>query len=215
MGENDVIINDRPKFQTKDTTEDDHAIIIERDDVTKYHIPLSLRGITSTMDVRKPSELEVADDSLEWFELTYETPKREPGTEQFKELDSRLETEISLRPLTGDSTSISVIGFAKPHRFLNVTKCNAISTYEHEASQQAAVMALISLIYCNDLLVRNMQDKCCVSAVTSSNVAKGISAELLARNWGIPLEQAKRTLKVITQKGIKSGPEVLVRRFET
>ena len=215
MRENDVIVNDRPKFQTKDPTEDDHAIIIERDDLSKYRIPLSLRGVTSTIDVRKPSESEVADDSLERFELTYETPEWEPGTERFKELESRLETEVRLRPSTGDSTSISAVGFAKPHRSLNVTERNAISTYEHEASQQAAVMASISSIYCDDLLVRNMRDKCCVSAVTSSNVAKGISAELLARNWGIPLERAKRTLQVTTQKGIKSRPEILVRRFKT
>jgi hypothetical protein len=69
MLENDVIINDRPKFQTKDPTEDDHAVIIEQGDLTRYHILLSLRGITSTIDVRKPSESEAADDSLEWFEL--------------------------------------------------------------------------------------------------------------------------------------------------
>jgi hypothetical protein len=47
MWENDVILNDRPKFQTKDLTEDDHAITIEQDDLTKYRIPLSLHGVMS------------------------------------------------------------------------------------------------------------------------------------------------------------------------
>jgi hypothetical protein len=74
--------------------------------------------------------------------------------EWFKELESRLESEMSLRLSTGDVISISVVGFAKPHRSLNVAACNAISTSEHEASQHAVVLALISSIYCNDLLAK-------------------------------------------------------------
>jgi hypothetical protein len=51
MRENDINVNDRPKFQTRNPTEDDHYVIITCDDLTTYRMPLSLRGTTSFLDV--------------------------------------------------------------------------------------------------------------------------------------------------------------------
>ena len=215
LRENDVIVNDRPKFQTKNPTENDHAVIVTRDDLSTYRIPLSLRGSTSFLDVRRPSAEELKDESLERFELTYSTPDWEPGSTRFSEIESRLEQETAMSPTTGDVNSISVVGSLSTIRRLNVAGLNAISIYEHEASQSSAIMASISSIYCDDLLARSMREKCNVSAFASKSKSHGLSAETLARNWNIPVERAKRTLTVTTQRGIRSRPDVLTRRFKT
>jgi hypothetical protein len=57
--ENDIVVNDRPTFQTRSPTEDDHCVIITRDDLTTYHMPLSQRGTTSFLDVQRPTDDEI------------------------------------------------------------------------------------------------------------------------------------------------------------
>jgi hypothetical protein len=59
MRENDVIVNDRPKFQTRSPTEDDHCVIITRDDLMTIRMPLMLGGTTSFLDVQRPKDDEI------------------------------------------------------------------------------------------------------------------------------------------------------------
>jgi len=151
MRENDVVVNDRPKFQTRSPTEEDHTIIVSRDDMTKFRIPLMLRGITSYVNVRHPTKEEIRDEDLERFELTYQTPEWEPGSQRFSKMEDRLETETVLRSTTGDRDSISAVGMRSTTGRLNVVNHNAISLYDHEASQSASVMASVSNVYCEDL----------------------------------------------------------------
>ena len=215
MRENDVIVNDRPKFQTKNPTEDDHALLVTQDDTSTYRIPLSLRGTTSYVNVRRPTKEELDQETLERYELTYSSPEWEPGSSRYAPMEERLEQETAMSPSTGDINSISVIGSLSTICRSNVVGLNAISIYEHEASQSAAVMAGISNIYCDDLLGRSMKEKCNVFAHSIKSKSNGISSEDLARNWNIPVERAKRTLAVTTQRGVRSRPDALTRRFKT
>jgi hypothetical protein len=208
MRENDVIVNDRPKFQTRNPTEDDHCVIVSRDDLSTYRFPLSLRGTTSFIDVRKPTDGEIQDDSLERFELTYQSPDWEPGTDRFSVMEDRLELETAARPSTGDRSTVSAVNRAE------VDMTPAISMYEHEVSQGNAILAGISSVYCDDLLAQAMRERRIVSAVTSGS-RTALTPETLAKNWNIPLERAKQTLAVTTQRGIRSRPTVLTRRFKT
>jgi hypothetical protein len=150
MRENNIIVNDHPKFQTRNPTEDDHCVIVSRDDLYTYHFPLSLRGTTSFIDVRKPTDGEIQDDSLERFELTYQSPDWEPGTDRFSVMEDRLELKTAARPSTGDRSTISAVNRAE----VNVTP--AISMDEHEVSQGNAILAGISSVYCDDLLAQAM-----------------------------------------------------------
>jgi hypothetical protein len=98
---------------------------------------------------------------------------------------------------------------------LDVDDSGVISRYEHEASQSAAVIASVNLILCNDWLARPMKESCYTRTVHTSERSNGITAEQLARNWNIPLERAKRTLAVTTQRGVKTRPTTITRRFKT
>ena len=172
------------------------------------------RGITSYLDVRCPTQVELSDHSLERFELTYATPEWEPSADRFSTVEDRFEHETALSPSTGDDyTTTSAISF-RPTKRMCVNASFAVSTYEHQCSQGNAILAGISSIYCNDLLAKSMRDKCFVSAVTSTSHGP-LSPEILAKNWNIPLERAKQTLLVTTQRGIRSRPTTLTRRFKT
>jgi hypothetical protein len=140
MRENDIIVNDRPKFQTTNPTEDDLCVIASRDDLSTYRFPLSLCGTTSFIDVRKPTDSEIQDNSLEPFELTYQSQDWEPGTDQFSVMEDHLELKTAACPLTGDRSTVSAIN--RPE--VNVTP--AISLYEHEVSQGNAILAGISSV---------------------------------------------------------------------
>jgi hypothetical protein len=214
MWENDAIVNDCPKFQKRSPTEDDHAVLLPRDDLTHYRIPLSLRGSTRHVDVRRPTQDEIENEDLERFELTYSTPEWEPGSSRSSALEELLEEETASSPSTGDENSISIVGSLPTSCRSNVAGLNSISLYEHEVTQSSAILASISNIYCDDLLAREMREKRNVSAFASHSRSHGLSAETFAKNWNIPVERAKRTLSVTTQGGIRSRPDVL-RRFKT
>jgi hypothetical protein len=100
-------------------------------------------------------------------------------------------------------------------RRLGVVDHVAISTYEHEGSQSAAVIASIKPKLCDDLLAQSMMEKCFLSSVHTTTRSNAISIETLSRNWSIPLERAKRTLTVTTQRGVRTRPATLTRRFRT
>jgi hypothetical protein len=66
---------------------------------------------------------------------------------------------------------------------------------------------------CDDWLASALE-YCCVSTIQTSTKFNGITAEILARNWNIPLKRAKRTLMATTQRGINSRPTIMTQRFK-
>jgi hypothetical protein len=140
--------------------------------------------------------------------LIYQSPDWEPGADPFSTLEDRLELETAACLSPGDRSTVSTVNRAE----VDVTF--AISTYEHELSQGNAILAGISSVFCIDLLAQAMWEKRTVSAVGSGS-RTALRPETLAKNWNIPLERAKQTLTVTTQRGIRNRPTVLTRRFKT
>jgi hypothetical protein len=104
MRENDIIVNECPKFQCIKPTDDDHAILVDGSN-GNLHIPLSLRGTTSYIDVRRPTQAEIDNSDLDRIELTYSTPDWEPGVRRYSVLEQQLQE---------DHTILSKIGDRKP-----------------------------------------------------------------------------------------------------
>ena len=216
MRENDVVVNDRPKFQTVNPSEDDHALLVPQDKETWFRIPLSLRGTTSLIDVRRPNKSEIEDVDLLRLELTYQTPEWEPGSSRYADIEERLR---DFRPAKGDHMSIHEV-MMRPKanaiiRRMNIASREVISWFEHQGSQSASVMAGISQMFCKDTMARAMNERYGVYSLTATEGPRGFSAETLAKNWNIPLERARRTIEVTTQKGIRSRPSMLTQRFKT
>ena len=87
-----AIINDVPKFQAPNPSVHTHAIRVNSDDDSHtLLIPLSLKGVTSYFNVRKPTTAEWDDyQNYARYELTSEEPKWDPSTEEYQEFEERM-----------------------------------------------------------------------------------------------------------------------------
>ena len=83
MRMNDVKVNEKPKFFCKTPTDESHSLIIQNEDNEEDNllIPLSLNGVTSYFNTRKPSVEEF--ESCTRYELTAEGPEWDPASPTF------------------------------------------------------------------------------------------------------------------------------------
>ena len=80
LRDNDLRVNDEPKFMVPKPTEDHHAIYIPevKGESPALRIPLSLHGVTSYFPTRKPTQDEYEKSELDYhLELTSESPEWE------------------------------------------------------------------------------------------------------------------------------------------
>jgi hypothetical protein len=75
MRDNDIVVNDCPKSMKLNPTSEDHSLILQGHENESYQLPLTLRGTISCLQVRYPTDEEFSDETLDRYELTYETPE--------------------------------------------------------------------------------------------------------------------------------------------
>ena len=222
MRDNDLVVNECPKTQIDEPTINDHAIIIERDDSSiSFRIPLMLRGTISAIPVRRPTDEEFANFELERFELTYETPEWDhvdPSREENEtHLEKRIQVEVEDENIYGKLQGKKTIKPPAP-AIASTTRARAANVYSYEPySADRARIAAISNTLLTDELASAMKANCHVSSVYASNTktSGGLTPEQLARNWMIPVGKARRTIEMTTQRGIRTRPDGMVRRFKT
>ena len=88
---NDVMVNDVPKFMTKDATEKTHAIVFGAGSGTgdELIIPLSLQGVTSYFPCRKVTAQEY-ENAEERYELTYRDPEWDPSDPTYERQETSM-----------------------------------------------------------------------------------------------------------------------------
>ena len=194
MRDNDITVNDCPKMMIKDPTITDHAILIPRDNDIPYLIPLYLQGTISSIPVRRPTDDEWIDDELERFELTYETPTWEHG-----DPERQVHEEALMKQSRHEDQEL--------HDRIQVSPVESVN--------RAQIMAISNTLL-PDTLASALKEQCHVSSVFAkkTSTSNGLTAEMLARNWKIPLSKAKRTIEMTTQLGVRTRPNDLVRRFK-
>ncbi len=213
MRDNDIVVNDCPKSQCKrPTAKNDHSLLILRSDGEEpYRIPLSLRGTISCLPVRRPTQAEFRDETLERFELTYATPEWEHWDPMRAELEESLLRSGEYTDSSGDPLfPIDSDNTIDDPGILSITMEDRFSDWNR-------TVASMGSIYLPGTLYQALRD-CVVRTVSTDRRSKHsyITPELLARNWGISfLENARRTLDATTQLGVRTRPQDLVRRFKT
>jgi hypothetical protein len=82
-------------------------------------------------------------------------------------------------------------------------------------SAVSCVLTSVSVTLNDETFAHVLQEHVQIS-VTSSSPQYGIDAAMLARNWGIGIEAANQTIKVTTQRGVRTVTDpALSRRFRT
>ncbi|KAI2493824.1 hypothetical protein MHU86_20705 [Fragilaria crotonensis] len=201
---NDVVINETPRFLTERVTDLTHSIVVPTDDPdVPYVIPLSIHGVTSTFPTRKPTLAEY--ESLPHLTLTSEDPPYDPYDQSFAAEELALTKYLSE---TGDR-----IG-ASPPRTRRLCSVSEMTSFASHVQRELDVPSLSLQMTSPTLAIDSFHRS--ISALRSSPPGKQFDPQLLARNWGIDLQTAKRTFNVTTQRGIRTVLHpTLSRRFRT
>ena len=204
---NDVIVNNVPKFLTDKPTEETHSIILKGGEELEDHliIPLNVDGVTSTFPTRKPTEYEIA--TCRRFDLTDPDKIYNPHDPFYAQAE---EAAVATLLQTGDREQ-------PVRRLASVYKSLATARQVAAAhSQCSAVLLDISPTLNDCTFLTALENAVTVSSVKATTTGSGIDAETLAKNWGIGIHTARRTLKVTTQRGVRSVLHpTLSRRFRT
>ena len=210
---NDVQVHDTPKFLTDKPTDTTQTIIVSADDdhEDKLTIPLLLHRVNSCFETRKPTQKEF--DTCPRYTLTYEEPEYDPGDSTYAEQEKQfVDAEGCLRE-TGDRMNTGGV----IRQLCSVSQSQSTAQHFSELySQDNAVLSGISNTLCDHEFHEDLKGQVKISSVNATPKPAGVSPETLAKNWGIGLETAKNTLKVTTQRGIRTvlHPS-MSRRFRT
>ena len=223
---NDVKVFDCPKFLTDSPDALTHSIIIPPAEGDDYNIavPLSLKGVTSYFNTRKPTlqEYEMAEKECRSYDLTYDSPDWDPHSTSYHDqeivADGKLDAEDrGLSSMTAQSILDGNFG-ERGHRALSTLETSmaqAAHTVYERNSQCASVLSEISPTLCDDSFLSMLQSNVQV-AFTSTKGNSESAINQLVKNWGIGIEAAKRTVNATTQRVVRTvAHPSLSRRFRS
>ena len=212
MRENDLRVNDEPKYTVLNPTDDHHAIVVPSDDGSEeaLRIPLSMIGVTSYFPTRKPTEEEWEDASPDSvLDMTPEEPEWDPSSKKFQEQEeSMTDSQGKLKDdAPRDWTAQRVVAALHTHPQETIP-----SDWLGAALQRRAGVQLSN----ESGSARGDRGRLSVSAIRTGKKKLPMKAQELSRKWGIGVDAAQRTLDATLQRGVRTVLHpTLSRRFRT
>jgi hypothetical protein len=197
---NGVTVNETPKFVADHPTDQDHVILVPNPGDDELRIPLQIRGTTSTFPTRRPTAAEFAE--CRHVELTYDDPEWDPSTKSYEEQESAMTDSAGRLLETGDRITSRFIESAVS----NESSRTSARTIADMSSQSTAVLLDVDPRLCAGEFSQQLQENVIVRDVSaaSSRRKDRVDASILARNWGLGLEAAAKTVQVTTQRGART-----------
>ena len=221
---NDVKVFDCPKFLTDSPNHLTHSILLpSRNGDDEVAVTLSLNGVTSYFHTRKPTiqEYESAENNGRSYDLTYDSPEWIPHSSSYNDqeivAEERLDADV--RGLMSMTASDILGNFNdRGHSALtsqNASMYEAAHTVYERHSQCASILSEISPSLCDDSFLSMLKSNVQVAFSSTKNNSQS-TVNTLARNWGIGIEAAKRTVDATTQRIVRTvAHPSLSRRFRT
>jgi hypothetical protein len=206
MRMNDVKVNECPKFMETRPNDKSHTLRTTQDG-EDLCIPFGLRGVTSYFPTLKPTPLELA--TCRRFDLTAKDPEWDPSSTTFQEQE---DAQVNSRGMVHDT------GDERNRRFILSVQVLRNQAYDFVLRnlQCSAVLTDINPNLHNDYFVESLIQNAKAASTTTGKRQGNLTAEWLAKNWSISLDSAKQTLKVTTQRGVRTTANPsLSRRFRT
>jgi hypothetical protein len=156
-------------------------------------IPLYLRGMVSCFTTIKPTQEEF--DACDRYELTYESPVYDPSGSSYAEQEAAMM----------DSRGQLKVAEDKHPLRRQICPVHMAETF----SDTTIKLQDLSLTLDDSYLLQEMTSHVHISEVSMSSLTAdmrdgdGVDVSTLAKNFGIGIEAAKRTLLVTTQRGVK------------
>ncbi len=207
MRMNDVELHECPKCMEDKPSDMSHSLRLTNEHGEALCTPFTLRGVTSTFPTRKPTRAEFA--TCRRFDLTSPEPEWDPASTTFQEQEEAMVDARGMVHDTGDGNNRRHISSVRVSR-------DRACAFVSSTSQCSAVLTDIDPNLHEDYLLESLERNVQVSSTATGRRKGNLTAERLAKNWSIPLASAKQTLKVTTQRGIRTTANPsLSRRFRT
>ena len=208
LRDNDVRVNDEPKHLALTPTEDHHAIVIgayEQDGIEReeLRIPMAMKGVVSYIPTRKPTRQEYESCDLDrCYELTAESPEWDPSTTRFEEQEAAmLDSSGNLKPRSREPVRIIASLHSMPQQ--GQAECDF-------------GRALEATVQVRNRPTAKEKRTATLKSIKSAEKRPTITPQRLAKNWGIGIALAKKTLAATTQRGVRTVLHpTLSRRFRT
>jgi hypothetical protein len=178
MRYNGVIVNDCPTFLSPNQ-ESSHSLYTPDEDI---HLPLSLNGCISYLPTRIPSDHEI--QNCTWLTLTSDEVW-EPYRDMFHEQEKLAQ-----------------------QRYIRSVRADFLEPYLNLPTQQDNFDRLLGSISSTFLPMNLKQSPikhCKISSLNNSNQKTKFTHKGLSEKWGISHDTAVQTLKITTQKFIRSA----------
>ena len=174
LRDNDVCVNDEPKYLAPNPSQEHHSITIpEANNVPALHIPLRINGVTSYFPTRQPTKEEYKKCTLR-LELTAESPEWYPQSMRFREQeDAMLDTRGNIRKEYIQNRNDKIIATVGTN-----TPASSDQTVTEDQQLATALVAAVHIPSGTIGTVKTGKRKCVVGPLT------------LAKNWGIGLDAA-------------------------
>ena len=200
-----LVVDDVPRqFDSKST----HSIYLPHD---KVRIPLTLEGVISGFESRKPTWKEYNDADIPHFEITSDAPWM-PASANFAEKEMTVarvsqvpESVIDARDIMLCRQISSAITYRQAYAALErfdddlgtlLQETVMISALDHEGD---------GLVDRDDRTLTTADpDIRSVSALVSNERSSTLTPEILSQRWNIGLAAAKRTMVATTQAGLRN-----------
>jgi hypothetical protein len=215
----DVVIDSCPKSMSENPTDDTHTLKFRN--YNNYTIPLDLKGNISCFPSRKPNKQEYHE--CQHIEMTAESPEWNPHARLFDDNENAMTDEEGfLKQATRRRTIMTLCANAgslfdakEVSESISVVPrvLSDISNTLNDRLFVSAIRSTVEVTY--DDTVKTKIDTESTKARISSAKTKPryrLTPEILSQKWNIGLEAAKRTLRVTTQKGIKTGADPSIAR---
>ena len=192
---NDVVVNDVPKFLSKNVTPETHAIVVDSvapqdgsSEALRLVAPLSIMGVTSYLPVHRPSREEYDSGEIPRFELTSATLTWDPSSTTY------MEQEDSQLDVSGGLASID------PRDRGHTLVINSFSSCTHSPLADITHDDNFGNVLLSKVQVSAVKKK---AGTVGSTQGKLVDAQALSRRWMIPLHRAKNTVRKTTQRGVR------------
>ena len=199
-----LAVNDEPKYMALNPMEE-HRAITFRDRNTQggglLRIPLELHGVTSYFPSRKPTkeEYENTPEDLR-VELTAEAPDWDPASKTFQQQEEAMLQDDGQLKDPIESWSLK----------------RTVSVLNSIPQSETLDFHLGDAMHSHELVDTDTHGPQTIALITSGIRKPCIQATQLAKNWGIGLETATRTVKATRQRGLWTVlHNTLFRRFRT
>ena len=208
-----IRVDDAPLHCTahRDST---HSILIQQQ-AGQVKIPLRLRGTISYIETRVPTREEIANCSDDnWITLSSDR-EWDPHDPAYEDMEERARSRAEM---------VDEYARNEKNRIILATRTQEDSYEERQLSNVSTCLSepelyreisSINLDINGDSTVSERGHEIAGATTSKEGKKPPVSAEKLSRMWNIGLEQARKTVKVTTQKGVRIFTHPIERRLRT